>query len=97
MRIPNFQRIRLLPATGYCELESTPLNIKFESVDNDSYGHICFHLENAPLVAALVKAINETLAAFAEKLVQEPLEPVDDGSCDPLYGQRIDSADMGEC
>lgn len=28
---------------------------------------------------------------------EEPPQPVDDGSCDPLYGQRIDSADMGEC
>ena len=27
---------------------------------------------------------------------QEPPQPVDDGSCDPLYGQRMDSADMGE-
>lgn len=27
----------------------------------------------------------------------EPPQPVDDGSCDPLYGQRMDSADMGEC
>lgn len=26
----------------------------------------------------------------------EPSPPVDDGSCDPLYGQRMDSADMGE-
>lgn len=28
---------------------------------------------------------------------EEPPPPVDDGSCDPLYGQRMDSADMGEC
>lgn len=28
---------------------------------------------------------------------EEPPQPVDDGSCDPLYGQRMDSADMGEC
>jgi hypothetical protein len=28
---------------------------------------------------------------------EEPPQPIDDGSCDPLYGQRIDSADMGEC
>ena len=26
----------------------------------------------------------------------DPPAPVDDGSCDPLYGQRMDSADMGE-
>lgn len=26
----------------------------------------------------------------------EPPMPIDDGSCDPLYGQRMDSADMGE-
>jgi hypothetical protein len=24
-----------------------------------------------------------------------PREPIDDGSCDPLYGQRIDDADLG--
>ena len=66
---PSFQRIKLIPANAYCDLESTPLNINFESVDNDSYGHICFHLENAPLAAALVKAINETLAAFAPVLL----------------------------
>jgi hypothetical protein len=29
--------------------------------------------------------------------INEPPQPIDDGSCDPLYGQRMDSADMGEC
>lgn len=28
--------------------------------------------------------------------IEEPPQPIDDGSCDPLYGQRMDSADMGE-
>jgi hypothetical protein len=28
---------------------------------------------------------------------EEPPQPVDDGSRDSLYGQRMDSADMGEC
>jgi hypothetical protein len=28
--------------------------------------------------------------------INEPPQPVDDGSCDPLYGQRMDSADCGE-
>jgi hypothetical protein len=27
---------------------------------------------------------------------EEAPQPVDDGSCDPLYGERMDSADMGE-
>jgi hypothetical protein len=27
---------------------------------------------------------------------EEPPPPVDDGSCDPLHGQRMDSADLGE-
>jgi hypothetical protein len=38
-------------------------------------------------------------AAHALQMIRsecEPLRPVDDGSCDPLYGQRMDSADMGE-
>jgi hypothetical protein len=39
------------------------------------------------------------LEAVRDALItaQEPPQPVDDGGCDPLYGQRMDSADMGEC
>jgi len=29
-------------------------------------------------------------------IAEEPPPPIDDGSCDPLYGLRIDSADCGE-
>jgi hypothetical protein len=32
-----------------------------------------------------------------ENAQNEPPHPVDDGSCDPLYGQRMDSADCREC
>lgn len=36
--------------------------------------------------------------AFAMlEFIDEPPQPVDDGGCDPLYGQRMDSADLGEC
>lgn len=35
--------------------------------------------------------------AIEQDDTDEPPPPVDDGSCDPLYGQRMDSADMGEC
>lgn len=43
------------------------------------------------LVGRLVVAIND-----AANFVDEPPQPVDDGNCDPLYGQRMDSADVGE-
>lgn len=35
---------------------------------------------------------------YAQRVLDsiEPSEPVDDGGCDPLYGRRMDSADMGE-
>jgi hypothetical protein len=33
---------------------------------------------------------------LASDVDAEPPAPVDDGSCDPLYGQRMDSADCGE-
>jgi hypothetical protein len=33
---------------------------------------------------------------LASDVDTEPPPPVDDGSCDPLYGQRMDSADCGE-
>ncbi len=36
-------------------------------------------------------------ATEATDFVNEPPQPIDDGSCDPLYGLRMDSADMGEC
>ncbi|MDE2021086.1 MAG: hypothetical protein KGJ13_12180, partial [Patescibacteria group bacterium] len=61
---PNFQNIRLIPSNAHLDLESVPFYINFESTQNNSYGNVCFHIENATLAAALVKAINETLTAF---------------------------------
>lgn len=63
---PSFQNIRLTAASAFVDLESTPLFLKFSSTnaDNDSYGEVCFHIENAPLAAALVKAINDVLAEY---------------------------------
>lgn len=83
----SFQNIKLTEASTFDDLSSTPFFIKFNSTDNNdesySYGEVCFHLENAPLALALVKAINETLAAFATPVVPEAAER------DPLADDEI--------
>jgi hypothetical protein len=79
-----FHNIKLTEASTFDDLTSTPFFIKFNSTDNDeSYGEVCFHLENAPLALALVKAINETLAAFATSVAPETPER------DPLADDEI--------
>lgn len=52
-----------------------------------------------PAVMALARAAYSTLQIVLDDGAQVPEPPqiVDDGSCDPLYGHRIDSADLGEC
>jgi len=62
----SFQNIKLIEASTFSDLNSVPFHLKFVSTnDSESCGQICFHLANAPLAEALVKAINDTLAAFA--------------------------------
>jgi hypothetical protein len=70
---PSFQNIRLTSASTFPELESVPFTIKFESTNSPgSWGDVCFHIGNAPLAVALVKAINDTLAAFADNTGPAP-------------------------
>lgn len=73
---PSFQNIKLTKAGTFSDLPSTPFFIKFNSTGDDSYGEVCFHLENAALAEALVKAFNDTLAEF------EPTKPFVDGAGD---------------
>ncbi len=54
---------------------------------------ITIFLEDAEMVDRLVEAIN---GVGSNVKVEEPPQPIDDGSCDPLFGERMDSADMGE-
>lgn len=79
---PSFQNIRLTAASAFVDLESTPFFLKFTSTNanNDSYGEVCFHIENAPLAAALVNAINAVLAEYGVSQEPEsaPFTPPDD-------------------
>jgi|GEM_PF-1978230 len=61
---------------------------------SDEYQRACEM--SRPLGYAQVIRNGECVADFFRDEDSEPAEPVDDGSCDPLYGQRMDSADMGE-
>jgi hypothetical protein len=64
----SIQRIKNIKAHAFLELESTPLTIGFESAErggNYAHGNIVLHLEDAALAAALVEAINSTIAKHA--------------------------------
>lgn len=72
----SFQNIEKLSAHCFADLESTPFFIQFESTENDeehtqySRGEICLHLCDAVLAQALVKVINDTIAAHTAKVEQ---------------------------
>ena len=69
----SFQRVKLNGAITYDDLASTPLILRFESVDQQfGHGEMVMHLENAPLARALVKAINDTIKSFEPVLKPAP-------------------------
>ena len=64
----SFQNVKLESAYTFDDLASVPFTLKFDQSstgDRASWGNVTFHLENADLARALVKAINDVLADFA--------------------------------
>jgi len=69
----SFQRVKLTSALTFDDLESTPIILRFQSVDQQcGHGEMVIHLENAPLARALVKAINDTIKSFEPVLKPAP-------------------------
>lgn len=94
----SFHEAKRVTASTYEDLASAPLNITIHAKSGDN-GEITIHTYDKALSLALVAAINKVDEDRQPKAVDpdpEPPQPTDDGSCDPLYGQRMDSADLGE-
>ncbi len=91
----NYHWVRQIKASSY---DGLALKLTISGADasdcqaNEAEINLFFEEIDRALVRRLIVAIND-----AANFVDEPPQPVDDGSCDPLYGQRMDSADMGEC
>lgn len=77
----SFQNIRITEASTFAELESVPFTIKFVGTEHGANGDVCFHLGNAPLAVALVKAINDVVAEYGVSLpeILPAPTPPDDG------------------
>jgi hypothetical protein len=81
----SIQRVRITEASVMDDLQSVLFHIKFTSTEplHGAFvsGEVCFHLENVSLGLALVKAINEVLAAHAPK-AETKSEPTSDDPAD---------------
>lgn len=75
---------------------SGELTVAYYAYDKMSEYEIAAFLKDARVNARQALAAVDSLFAD-EKPAEEPGQPSDDGSCDPLFGVRMDSADMGEC
>jgi hypothetical protein len=64
----SLQRVRIMRAYAFLDMESTPIMIEFETAGGASHCTICLHLEDAALADALVKTINATIKQHARKL-----------------------------
>jgi hypothetical protein len=48
-------------------------------------------------IATITEPVSKRKLPLRPDYLDEPPQSVDDGGCDPLYGLRMDSADLGEC
>ncbi len=69
----SFQRLKLRNAETLADLESTPLILHFEGMNDSSWSDVVFHLQDAMLARALATAINGVLKAhYAGLAAKEP-------------------------
>ena len=94
----SIHEVKKVTAHTYEDLDSTPITLQMVGKDGERT-EITLHTYDAAFSLSLVAAINKVDEDRQPKAVDpdpEPPQPIDDGSCDPLRGQRMDSTDLGE-